>query len=243
MDIAYIASVAGFLASGMLYVGAAPGGGVVTKIAETETLLLSTAQANPTQTTDLPELFLQPDNAVSWMLLIVLWGLLLLDAADRLLQPEDQRSRPELLPLCVALIVGAIWPWIYRTNVPVAVLGAILMVTSALAAAMRDASTRRPAVGFFAGWSTGLGLVTATALIAGRLELTIVQAAIAVILLGAAIGIVAQYRLDHRVSYSVAVIWVFCGLAVATMGGSMAVALAAILAISGMSVMLIRAAS
>ena len=45
------------------------------------------------------------------------------------------------------------------------------------------------------------------------------------------------------VGYSVALIWAFCGLALSTMGSDPMIALAAIIGISAMATVLIRAAS
>ena len=46
-----------------------------------------------------------------------------------------------------------------------------------------------------------------------------------------------------RQGYSVALIWAFCGLAISTMGSDPMIALAAIIGISAMATVLIRAAS
>ena len=63
------------------------------------------------------------------------------------------------------------------------------------------------------------------------------------ILPGAAIGMAAQLWIGPSIGYSAALIWAFCGLAVTTMGSDPMIALAAILGISGMAAVLVRAAS
>ena len=63
------------------------------------------------------------------------------------------------------------------------------------------------------------------------------------ILPAAALGMAAQMWIGPSVGYSVALIWAFCGLAISTMGSDPMIALAAIIGISAMATVLIRAAS
>ncbi|MFC3628423.1 hypothetical protein ACFOM8_03090 [Paracoccus angustae] len=191
----------------------------------------------------LPQLYLQPQNPLMWALLIVLWLTLLADGIGQYLDPSDHGPHPAWLPLSFALAVGALWPWLVGLHKPLATLGALLMLTATLSGAMRARGQRRPAPGFLAGWSLALGTATLASLIGAPLDLTTPQTAIVAILPGAVIGMAAQERLDGSLGFSVAMIWAFCAVAVTTMASSPGVALAAIIGISGMGVVFVRAAT
>ena len=75
------------------------------------------------------------------------------------------------------------------------------------------------------------------------LLLTTPQTAILAILPGSVIGMIAQERLQRSLAFSIAIIWAFCAVAITTMASSPGVALAAIIGISGMGVVLVRAAT
>jgi hypothetical protein len=191
----------------------------------------------------LPQLYVQPQNPLMWALLIALWLLLLADAIGQYLDPSDGGEHPAWLPLSLALVWGAAWPWLAGVHKPLATLGALLMLTAALSGAIRARGQRRPAPGFLAGWSLALGTATLASLIGAPLDLTTPQTAILAILPGAVIGMIAQERLAGKIGFSLAMIWAFCAVAVTTMASSPGVALAAIIGISGMGVVLVRAAT
>lgn len=203
--------------------------------------LMPIAMAPPAAT--LPQLYVQPQSLLMWALLIALWGLLLLDGIQRYRQPADGPRNPARLPLTCCLAVGAIWPWIVTVNTPVAILGALMMLCAALSGAIQARGQARAAPGFLAGWSLALGTATVATLIGAPLSLTTPQAALLAILSGAVIGLIAQDRIGPSISFSLALIWAFCAVAVSTMGSSPGVALAAIIGISGMGVVLVRAAT
>lgn len=191
----------------------------------------------------LPQLYVQPQNPLMWALLIVLWALLLLDGVGQYLDPSDHDPHPAWRPLSMALIWGAAWPWLVGFHKPLATLGALLMLTAALSGAIRARGQRRPAPAFLAGWGLALGTATVATLIGAPLSLTTPQTAILAILPGAVIGMIAQERLGRSLGFSLAMIWAFCAVAISTMGSNPGVALAAIIGISGMGVVLVRAAT
>ena len=197
----------------------------------------------PVPVATLPQLYVQPQTPLMWALLIALWSLLLLDGVGQYLDPSDHGPHPALHPLTLALAVGAAWPWLVDLHKPLATLGALLMLTAALSGAIRARGQRRPALGFLAGWSVALGTGTVATLIGVPLELTTPQTAILAILPGAVIGMIAQERLGRALGFSLAIIWAFCAVAISTMGSNPGVALAAIIGISGMGVVLVRAAT
>ncbi|TBN39423.1 hypothetical protein EYE42_10370 [Paracoccus subflavus] len=189
----------------------------------------------------LPQLYIQPQNAVMWLLLVVLWLLLLADAVGQYLDPSDQnRVWP---PLSLALLTAAIWPWLVGISTTAAMIGAMLMLAASLTAAVRARGQRRPGPGFMAGWSLTLGTATLATLATEPIGLSTSQTAIVAILPSALIGMFAQEWLGRSITFAVATIWAFCAVAVTTMGTSPGVALAAIIGISGMGVVLVRAAT
>ena len=189
----------------------------------------------------LPQLYIQPQNAVMWLLLIVLWLLLLADAIGQYLDPSDRnRACP---PLSLALLTGAVWPWLVGVSTAGAAIGAMLMLAASLLATVRARGQRRPGPGFLAGWSLTLGTAMLATLAAAPIGLNTPQTAILAILPSALIGMFAQEWLGRSIAFAVATIWAFCAVAVTTMGTSPGVALAAIIGISGMGVVLVRAAT
>lgn len=191
----------------------------------------------------LPQLYVQPQNLLMWALLVALWLTLLADGIGQYLDPSDHGPYPVWRPMSLALAGGAIWPLLVGVNKPLATLGAMLMLTAALSAAIRARGQRRPAPGFLAGWSVALGTATLASLIGEPLSLTTPQTAILAILPGAMIGMIAQERLEGTLAFSMVMIWAFCAVAITTMSSSPGVALAAIIGISGMGVVLVRAAT
>lgn len=191
---------------------------------------------------DLARLYLQPDNVVMFLLLLSLWLMLVLDAIGNTVEPY--RGHGRVTPaLVIALLSGAAWPWVMDLF---RVLGAGLAVTmmiAALLAARRMAGVNRPAIGFLAGWSTGIAVAVVAGMIAALFGLRLSDTAALAILPSALIAILLQGRIGSAVSYTVALIWAFCGVAATTMGSNPMVALAAILGIAALSTVLVRAAS
>lgn len=190
---------------------------------------------------DLVRLYVQPQNAVMWALLVVLWLLVLVDAIGRYLEPGDA-SRTGA-PLSVALLSGAVWPWLQDASPLAGAGGALLMLGASLVAAIRAQGQRRPGPGFMAGWSLTLSLGAIAMLISTPLGLSTAQTAVVAMLPSALLGMAAQGRLGRSIAFAVAVIWAFCAVAVTTMGTGSGVALAAIIGTSGMGVALVRAAT
>ncbi|MDB6182318.1 hypothetical protein [Paracoccus fistulariae] len=244
-DMLYLAAVLGFVGSTLAY-ALHPTTDVIAQTASlTSGLLMYPSMVVPEamRLADLPHVFLHPHNLVVWALLISLWALLVLDAIVRFVNRDSQDNGWARFYFTIALIVGAAWPWIYEDSPVLAALGAIIMLSAALAAAFHDSEVRRPAIGYFAGWSTGISMITILSLLCGHVGLSMTVTTSIVMVLAALFGIIVQTELNHRVSYAVALIFVFCGLTVATMGNDMIITLAAIFSIAAMTIMLIRAAS
>lgn len=206
--------------------------------------------AAPDHALVLPQLYLSPENPLMWALLVVLWALLSLDAAEQLFHSsEDFRLRSAVSSravwpvLTLALLAGAVWPWMVGRNLLAVVPGALFMVLATVVAAVRAQGSHRPAIGFLAGWTTAIAVAAIAALLAYRLSLSMTQTAVLAILPGVLAGIAGQDRIGQSVAYPAALIWAFCAMALTTMGSSPVVALAAIAGISAMALMLIRAAS
>jgi small basic protein len=212
--------------------------------------LLSPTLPGPQSALILPQLYLAPENPVMWALLIVLWGLLAQDVVGQILDPSDNYTLAAITThhaiwpyLSLALICGAVWPWMVASDALPVVLGALFMMGATVIAAVRARKQLRPAIGFLAGWSTAICVAAVAAWIATELNLSMPMAAALMILPGAMIGTAAQDSIGQSIAYSAALIWAFFAIAVTTMGTSPITALAAIFGITAMAIVLIRAAS
>ncbi|WP_235755965.1 hypothetical protein [Paracoccus salsus] len=211
--------------------------------AERSLTSLSPAIRDAAASTSFPQLFVRPENPVMWALLLSLFVLLAMDAAGQWTDPSRSQDMQVWWLLSFALLVCSVWPWLMGHADVAATIGAIAAAMAAIAAAIRTVGQSRPAIGFFAGWLTGLAAATLATLLGTWAALPDGQIAILSILPAAMVGVALQRRLGRAFAYSVAITWGFCGLAVSTMGNTPISALAAILGITAMAAALIRAAS
>lgn len=195
----------------------------------------------------IPSFYLDPDNPLMWALLIAIWAMVLLDAVGQWIDPTDSKAlrdgRPRVWPLIVVAVGGAaLWPGLSGHPAVLTVIagtGAGLMIVGA----RRAAGRHRPAIGFFAGWATAVASAALAQLASTQLGLPGHVIPVIAILPAAAVGMAAQLWIGPSIGYSAALIWAFCGLAISTMGTDPMIALAAILGISAMASVLVRAAS
>lgn len=195
----------------------------------------------------IPHLYLNPDNLLMWMLLIAVWMMVMLDAVGQWIDPSDDEpiraGRPRVWPMLLgALVLASVWPLLID-NPGVLTLTSVAGAVAATVGARRAAGRHRPAIGFLAGWATALASAALAELTAVQFGLSAQVVSAVAILPAAAFGMAAQMWIGPSVGYSVALIWAFCGLAISTMGSDPMIALAAIIGISAMATVLIRAAS
>lgn len=195
----------------------------------------------------IPQIYLNPQNPIVWALLGTIWLMVLLDGFGQFIDPSDgpeiRADRPRVWPLSTAAMACAsVWPLMLDRPLlltATTALGAICATLGARYAAGRH----RPAIGFFAGWATALTSAALAGLASERFGLPVQAVSALAILPAAAIGMAAQTWIGPSIGYSTALIWAFCGLAVTTMGSDPVIALAAILGITAMATVLVRAAS
>ncbi|MBM3606520.1 MAG: hypothetical protein FJX25_17890 [Alphaproteobacteria bacterium] len=214
----------------------------------TTPLLLPPPQIGATAPVAIPQLYLDPANPLMWSLLIAVWVAVLLDCTGQWMDPSDigpiRGDRPRIWPLFTASLFGAgIWPLLFTHQPAWMALGTAVTAGLAIVAARHGAGRQRPAIGFFAGWATAVFSASLAGLASAKLSLPPQALSALAILPGAAIGMVAQLWIGPSIGYSAALIWAFCGLAISTMGSDPMIALAAILGISCMAAVLVRAAS
>ncbi|MBU2957090.1 hypothetical protein Q4511_11645 [Paracoccus sp. 1_MG-2023] len=196
----------------------------------------------------IPLLYLDPANVLMWALLLLVWFAIGADVLGQWLDPTDRRElrngRSRIWPqLAAALIALAISPWLFPNDREGLLLGTGIGMLLAIWAARRAAGRQRPAVGFLAGWATALFSATLAGSLTDIYNLQTQAIAALAILPGTAIGMAAQIWIGPSIGYSMALICAFCAVAVTAMGSDPVIALAAILGISGMAAVLIRAAS
>ena len=227
--------------------------------AMTSLVMPGLTDAPATGALDLYSLFLRPDNLVLWGLLLAVWIALAAHALrvlhhQRLTEHDSvalhrlDNAPSEHAPLALALIIGAIWPWIIREHPGPGFVMAVAMLSLALTSAIRgqrDGSLIRRAqsVGMFAGWATAVTYAAFASLLNNHLGIPAVAATVAAMLMCAAAGVIIQLRLGGTFICSVAIIWSLVGLALATMSADATIAMVAIIGISAMAIVLVRAAS
>lgn len=195
----------------------------------------------------IPTLYLDPGNPLMWALLIAVWLMIVLDGAGQWIDPSDdepiRQGRPRVWPvLTLALLSAGVWPLVLDRPLVLTVVTGLSAVCATIGT-RRAAGRHRPAIGFFAGWATAMASAAIAGLAAERLGLSVQAISALAILPAAAVGIFAQSWVGPSIGYSAALIWAFCALAITTMGTDPVVALAAILGISAMATVLVRAAS
>lgn len=218
----------------------------------------------------LTQMYLRPDNIAMWSLLLALCGALVLYAAGVLWTQaavEGHRLRPrsprvevdrrlhrldntvdEQLPLLVALVAGAIWPWAAAVSPLAGLAVAVLTMSAALVAATRGQRSGRvraknPAVSFLAGWATMAFYLQLADLGADLLPVGPVVWTIAALVMGSIAAAFLQLQLGRAAAYTVAVIWALVGIAGAMIGGAMAVTVTTVICIAALAFMLVRAAT
>lgn len=201
----------------------------------------------PPDRTAIPLLYLDPDNVVMWTLMIAICALVLLDAVGQWIDNSDSEpvrlGRRRVWPFSTAaVLLAAGWPALVDLPVPLTAL-TIASAVLATVGARHAAGRHRPAIGFFAGWATALSSAALAELSVRLLDVPQIAVPAVAILPAAALGMVAQMWIGTSIGYSVALIWAFCGLAISTMGTDPMIALVAIIGISAMAAVLIRAAS
>ena len=154
----------------------------------------------------------------------------------------------ELAPLTAALIAGALWPWVWVRHPVAGFLLAVAMLIAALGAVIRGQreGTRirsSTAVGLFAGWATAATYAGFASLMASHLGLPTDVAGLSAMLLCAGTGVFVQWQVTDSPSYSIGLIWALVGLTAVTMAVEPAIAIGAVIAISGMAVAVVRAAT
>ncbi|MDO5705453.1 MAG: hypothetical protein Q4G49_10340 [Paracoccus sp. (in: a-proteobacteria)] len=161
---------------------------------------------------------------------------------------RDDHTPTELAPLTAALIAGAAWPWV-TVNHPVSGLVlAVVMLIAALGAVIRGQRDGRRirqslAVGLFAGWATVAGYTALAGFTTAHLGIGGDLAGLTALLLCAGTGATVQWMIRGTGSYSVGMIWALIGIAAATMTTAPTIAIGAILGITAMTAVLVRAVS
>ena len=211
-------------------------------------LLPPPLQIDPDVALIIPQMYLDPVNILMWGLLIVVWGVLLLDGVGQIIDPSDNSEARQfhgpIWPLIsAAMAVAAAWPWVFGHTPELMLIGTGTTTVLATAAARRSAGRDRPAISFFAGWTTAVFSAALAGYASARFGLPVQALSALAILPGAAIGMAAQMWIGPSIGYCSAMIWAFCAFAITTMGSDPVVALAAVLGISAMATVLVRAAS
>lgn len=148
-------------------------------------------------------------------------------------------------PLILALLAGAVWPWILPLVPVTGLLLPVLTLAGALTAALRGvrsgAEVRYSStLGFIAGWALLACLAVFADLLHDRLGVPQQIAAIIALMIGAVAAVAVQLRMPRRIGFSVAVIWGLIGIASSTVLTDGAIATITVMAIAIVAVALVR---
>lgn len=164
---------------------------------------------------------------------------------DLLQQHRSDYSLAEHGPLTLAMLAGAVWPWLLASHPLTAFALSAVMLAGALAAALRGLRlgavvNRSSTLGFIAGWA----LLACLAVFAGLLHQRAgVPQSLAVgiaMLIGAVAAVRVQLEMPRRAGFSVAMIWGLIGVAASSVGSDATIATATVLAIAIIAVALVR---
>lgn len=202
--------------------------------------------------TNLPNMFLRPQNAGMLGLLIAVWAVLIHHALRSLLAPrrtpperQGKGDLPAQAPLIAGLTLGAAWPWFDGDYPLLAFLLSAGMLACFLTAAQRNMRAGPPGrrwspLGFAAGWALMVCLSAFALMLQDLLLLPQSAAAMVAVLIGALAAVSAQLRLGRHIGFSLAVIWGLIGLATVTVTSDADIATATVIAISVIAVALVR---
>ncbi|MCV2446609.1 hypothetical protein [Paracoccus sp. DMF] len=165
---------------------------------------------------------------------------------DLLRQHDRDMSLLEHLPLILALLVGAVWPWLLAQTPVMAFLLSAVTLAGALAAALRGIRQgavvkRSSTLGFIAGWALLVCLTVFAGLLEQRLGVPQKLAVGLAMLIGAVAAVSVQLRMPRRTGFSVALIWGLIGIAASTVSTDATIATATVVAIAIIAVALVRA--
>ena len=161
-------------------------------------------------------------------------------------QHDRDMSLPEHAPLILALLVGAVWPWLLAPAPVAAFLLSAVTLAGSLAAALRGIRQgavvkRSSTLGFIAGWALLVCLTVFAGLLEQRLGVPQKLAVGLAMLIGAVAAVSVQLRMPRRTGFSVALIWGLIGIAASTVSTDATIATATVVAIAIIAVALVRA--
>lgn len=159
--------------------------------------------------------------------------------------PRRDGAHATELSLILALMLGAIWPWLGTAHPAIAFLLSLAMLVCFLGAAFQGRDRPRGEASSTLGFVTGWALLACLSLFAATIErlasVPQTAAAVLVVLIAALVAIGLQLRLGRRIGLSLAVLWGLIGIAAGTVTQDVAVATAAVLGIAIIAVGLVRA--
>lgn len=164
---------------------------------------------------------------------------------DLLRQHRRDNSLPEHGPLILALLAGAVWPWLLVQHPVVGFALSAVTLAGTLAAALRGLRlgavvNRSSTLGFVAGWALLACLTVFAGLLQQRLGVPQTIAVGIAMLIGAMAAVSIQLRMPHRIGFSVALIWGLIGIAASTVTTNATIATATVVAIAIIAVALVR---
>ncbi len=191
--------------------------------------------------TELPLMQLRHQGAYS-LLMVIVWGLLLLDSIGQIIEPAagGQMQIDLMTTQAGALAFGAVWPWLILPAPGMATMGAVISATFAVLSVVLARGDLRPAVGFMAGWATMLAAAMLALLLGGVIGMGLPATIIMATIIGTVTGTTVTLWLGHSVAYPLAIIGWLSALIITLLGSSTSITLTAIAAITVMAVALVR---
>lgn len=157
----------------------------------------------------------------------------------------DRIAKVELPALIVAFSAAALLPWIPAESTWLRFVLAMVFFAGATAAALcrvraRPKIAASTSLGLVAGWATIALCTTFSALLHQKFGMSPTVTALLALLICSITAVWVQLQIGAPFAYSLAVIWGLLGIAVATMAANMAIALATVIAITLVSLALVR---